>query len=102
MCVLIGVNQLGFGAQILVLPLYAQSFGVTQFDIGLSVAVYGAARFVLGVPTGQVADRFGRRHAFGSRWACVPSGQRLDSDSPVPFLNWWSRDLHRGRGCLGA
>ena len=63
MCVLIGVNQLGFGAQIPVLPLYAQSFGVTQFDIGLSVAVYGAARFVLGVPTGQVADRFGRRHA---------------------------------------
>lgn len=80
MCVLIGVNQLGFGAMIPVLPLYAQSFGVSQFDIGLAVAVYGAARFVVAVPTGQLADWLGRRPALalggvvsavGNLWSAV-------------------------------
>ncbi len=63
MCVLIAVNQLGFGAVIPVLPLYAQSFGVPQVAIGATIAVYGLARFLLAVPTGQVADRLGRRNA---------------------------------------
>ena len=63
MCVLIAVNQLGFGAVIPVLPLYAQSFGVSQAAIGATVAVYGLARMLCSVPTGRVADRFGRRTA---------------------------------------
>lgn len=63
MCVLIAVNQLGFGAVIPVLPLYAKSFGVSQTAIGATVAVYGLARVFLGIPTGQVADLLGRRHA---------------------------------------
>ena len=63
MCVLIAVNQLGFGAVIPVLPLYAQSFGVSQVAIGATIAVYGLARFLLAVPAGQVADRLGRRNA---------------------------------------
>ena len=61
MCVLIAVNQLGFGSIIPVVPLYAQSFGVSQLAIGMTVAVYGLARFVVGIPTGQLADHLGRR-----------------------------------------
>ena len=61
MCVLIAVNQLGFGSIIPVMPLYAQSFGVTQFAIGMTVAVYGLARLLVAIPTGQLADRLGRR-----------------------------------------
>lgn len=63
MCVLIAVNQFGFGAVIPVLPLYAQTFSVSQAAIGATVAVYGLARVLLGVPTGALADRFGRRGA---------------------------------------
>ena len=63
MCALIAVNQLGFGAVIPVLPLYAQSFGVSQAAIGATVAVYGLARVLLSVPTGRVADWLGRRSA---------------------------------------
>ena len=61
MCVLIAVNQLGFGAIIPVMSLYAQSFGVSQFAIGMTVAVYGLARFAVAIPSGQIADRLGRR-----------------------------------------
>lgn len=61
MCVLIAANQLGFGSIIPVVPLYAQSFGVSQFAIGMTVAVYGLARFAVAIPTGQIADRVGRR-----------------------------------------
>ncbi|MCY3819346.1 MAG: MFS transporter [Gammaproteobacteria bacterium] len=80
MCVLIAVNQLGFGAVIPVLPLYAQSFGVPQVAIGATIAAYGLARFLLAVPTGQVADRLGRRNAlaiggalsaFGNLWSAL-------------------------------
>ena len=63
MCVLIAVNQLGFGAVIPVLPLYAQSFDVSQTAIGATVAVYGLARVFLGIPTAQLADHLGRRSA---------------------------------------
>jgi MFS transporter, DHA1 family, multidrug resistance protein len=63
MCVLIGVNQLGFGAIIPVLPLYAASYGVSQTAIGLTVAVYGVARLVTAIPAGRIADWYGRRSA---------------------------------------
>lgn len=61
MCVLIAVNQLGFGGVVPALPLYAKSFGVSASAIGLAVAVYGLARFVVAMPTGQLCDRLGRR-----------------------------------------
>ena len=59
--IVIFVNQLGFGAVIPVVPLYAQSFGVSQTAIGFSIAVYGLARFLVNVPTGQLADGIGRQ-----------------------------------------
>ena len=74
MCLLIAVNQLGFGAVIPVLPLYAQSFGVSQAAIGGTVAVYGLARVLLGVPTGRVADWLGRRTALAIGGAVSAAG----------------------------
>src|SRR5262249_60389887 len=49
MCVLVAVNQLGFGAMVPSLPLYAQSFAVPASAIGLAVAAYGLARFLSAV-----------------------------------------------------
>jgi MFS family permease len=80
MCVLIAVNQLGFGSIIPVLPLYAQSFGVAASAIGMAVAIYGLARFLVALPAGQLADRIGRRptlaaggiiSAVGSFWCAA-------------------------------
>ena len=61
MCVLVAVNQLGFGAMVPSLPLYAQSFGVPASAIGMAVAAYGLARFASAVPAGQLSDWLGRR-----------------------------------------
>ena len=62
MCVLIAVNQFGFGAVIPVLPLYALSFDVSQVAIGATVACYGLSRLVVSIPAGQIADGLGRRN----------------------------------------
>jgi MFS transporter, DHA1 family, multidrug resistance protein len=61
MCVIIAVTQLGFGAIVPVLPLYAKSFGVSVSAIGFTIAIYGLARFVTAIPCGQLADWLGRR-----------------------------------------
>src|SRR5580700_5251092 len=52
MCILVCVNQLGFGAMVPSLPLYARTFGVTASAIGLAVSIYGLARFAANMPAG--------------------------------------------------
>src|SRR4029453_2037158 len=83
MCVLVGVNQLGFGAMVPSLALYAQSFGVPASALGPAVGVYGLARFSPAVPAGQLSDWIGRRptlaigglvSALGNLW-CAAAGQ---------------------------
>ena len=61
LCAVIFLTQLGFGGIVPVVPLYAREFGVSQAAIGLTIAVYGLARFLVSVPTGWLADRLGRR-----------------------------------------
>ena len=56
MCVIIAVTQLGFGAIVPVLPLYAKSFGVSASAIGLTIAIYGLARLVMAIPCGTLSD----------------------------------------------
>jgi len=63
MCVLVAVNQLGFGSVVPVLPLYARQFGVPVAWVGAAIAAYGLARLFSAAPAGQIADRLGRRHA---------------------------------------
>ncbi len=63
MCVLVAINQLGFGGVVPALPLYAQSFGVSVSAIGMAVGIYGLARLVGALPAAYVSDTFGRRVA---------------------------------------
>ena len=79
---LIGTSQLGFGAIVPALPLYASNFGVSAFAVGATIAVFGFARFLFTVPAGQLADKLGRRptlaigavvSALGNAW-CAWAG----------------------------
>ncbi|HZQ99199.1 MAG TPA: MFS transporter [Chloroflexota bacterium] len=74
-CVVIAVNQLGFGIIVPITPIYASTFGVSEAAIGLVVAVYGLGRFLFSVPVGQATDRFGRRRTIfaGTLVTCAGS-----------------------------
>jgi DHA1 family multidrug resistance protein-like MFS transporter len=82
MCVLIAVNQIGFGSIVPVAPLYAASFGVPTSVIGLTIAVYGLARFLFAVPSGRLADRAGRRGSLALGGAITVVGNALCAIAP--------------------
>ena len=82
MCVLITVNQLGFGGIIPALALYARSFGVAQSAIGIAIAIYGLARFLVAMPAGQLADRVGRRPALAIGGLATAAGNLLCAYAP--------------------
>jgi MFS family permease len=82
MCVLIAVNQLGFGAIVPVIALYARSFGVSQSAIGVAIAVYGLARFLVAVPVGKLTDVLGRRAALTLGGLVTAAGNFLCAYAP--------------------
>jgi DHA1 family multidrug resistance protein-like MFS transporter len=96
MCVLIAVNQLGFGGIVPVLALYARSFGVSQSAIGVAIAVYGLARFLVAMPVGRLADALGRRPALAIGGLVTAAGNLLCAYAP-DFLT-----LVAGRFVAGA
>lgn len=84
-CALTCVNQLGFGSIVPVVPLYARSFGVPQSAIGLTIGIYGLARFLINMPAGQLADRIGRRNVLAIGGLIVALGNFLCAIAPGYF-----------------
>jgi DHA1 family multidrug resistance protein-like MFS transporter len=82
MCVLIAVNQLGFGGIVPVLALYARSFGVSQSAIGVAIAIYGLSRFLVAMPAGRLADGLGRRPALAIGGLVTAAGNLLCAYAP--------------------
>lgn len=84
-CALTIVNQLGFGSIVPVVPLYARSFGVPQSAIGLTIAIYGLARFLINLPAGRLADRLGRRPTLALGGLVVIAGNLFCALAPDYF-----------------
>lgn len=84
-CALTVVNQLGFGSIVPVVPLYARSFGVPQSAIGLTIAIYGLARFLLNLPAGRLSDRLGRRPTLAIGSLIVVAGNLACALAPGYF-----------------
>jgi MFS family permease len=82
MCVLIAVHQLGFGAIVPVIALYARSFGVPQSAIGVAIAVYGLARFLVAMPVGKLTDVLGRRAALALGGLVTAAGNLACAAAP--------------------
>ncbi len=82
MCVLISANQLGFGSIVPVIALYAEDFGVSQTAIGLTIAVYGMARFLINLPAGRLADVIGRRRTLALGGLVTVAGTVLCATAP--------------------
>ena len=82
MCVFIAINQLGFGAIVPVIALYARSFDVQQTAIGVAIAVYGLARFLVAVPVGKLTDVLGRRAALALGGLVTAAGNLLCAWAP--------------------
>jgi MFS family permease len=82
MCVLIAVNQLGFGAIVPVIALYARSFDVPQSAIGVAIAIYGLARFLVAMPVGKLTDVLGRRAALALGGLVTAGGNLLCAYAP--------------------
>lgn len=55
------IDILGFGIVIPVLPLYAEHFGATAWQIGWLVGVFSMAQFFLAPVWGKISDRIGRK-----------------------------------------
>jgi multidrug resistance protein len=55
------IDLIGFGMIIPILPLYAQSFAASEWQIGLLLASYSFMQFFASPILGGISDRFGRR-----------------------------------------
>ena len=61
LCVSTTLLTSGQGMIAPILPLYADSLGLSTVTIGLVISAFGLARFMTNVPTAILAQRFGRR-----------------------------------------
>lgn len=55
------INILGFGMIFPLLPLFAETFKATSFEIGLIAASFSIGQFFTGPLWGRLSDRFGRK-----------------------------------------
>src|SRR5258708_18395534 len=55
------IDLIGFGMIIPILPLYGQSFGALEWQIGLLLASYSFMQFLASPVLGGISDRFGRK-----------------------------------------
>ena len=61
LCVAIFFSMVGSGAISPVLPAFAKDFGVGVLLVASTVALFGVARGVMALPSGYMAQRYGRR-----------------------------------------
>lgn len=76
-------HMLMMGSLAPILSLYAKSFGVTEWAIGVVITIFGVGRLAVDIPAGLIAEKFGRRTLLwtGPAIACVASVGAAMTDS---------------------
>lgn len=81
---------IGFGVMIPVLPLFAQSFDVTNLLIGLVVSAFAAMRLVTSPFCRRISDRIGHRRTIGiGMWIVGLSSALCGLAGSYPELLLW-------------
>ncbi len=88
----------GFGVMIPVLPLFAASFGVTNFLIGLVVSAFAGFRLAMSPFVRRVSDRIGHRRTIGIGMWIVGVSSALCGFAGT----YWELLLWRAVGGLGS
>jgi MFS family permease len=88
----------GFGVIVPSIPIYSRSFGVSAAAVGLVISSFAVMRFVSGLFSGKLVNKFGERHVFASGVYMV---------SVTTFLtgiaaNYWQLLFFRTAGGLGS
>lgn len=60
-CAVVFLMATGLGVVTPVLPIYARTYDISTTLVGLLLSVFGIGRILMGIPSGQVADRWGPR-----------------------------------------
>ncbi|MDA1096257.1 MAG: MFS transporter [Chloroflexi bacterium] len=61
LCVATALLTMGQGIAVPIVPLYADTLGVSVAQVGLVITAFGLARFLTNMPAAITSDRFGRR-----------------------------------------
>ncbi len=61
LCITTALMTTGQGISVPMVPLFADTFGITAAKIGLAVSAFGFARFITNIPAAFISDRMGRR-----------------------------------------
>ncbi|MFQ5691880.1 MAG: MFS transporter [Nitrospinota bacterium] len=84
--VLAGVNlfiMMGLGLVSPVLPLYAESFGVSYAAVGFLISVFPMLRLVTNLPGGVLGNRLGERQVGAAGAALVAFGAWVSGSAPT-------------------
>ena len=83
-----------------ILPIYADSLGVSIATVGLVISVFGLARFLTNMPTAVLSERFGRRSVLIGGPLIAAAGNALCGHRGLPGAAAGVQ-VHRGRGICG-
>jgi DHA1 family multidrug resistance protein-like MFS transporter len=88
LCVATALLTMGQGIAVPIVPLYADTLGVSVAQVGLVITAFGLARFLTNMPAAVLSDRFGRRSILVSGAAIAAVGNVMSgfADSLEPLL----------------
>ena len=88
----------GFGVIVPSIPIYSRSFGVSAAAVGLVISSFAVMRFISGLFSGKLVNKFGERHVFASGVYMVSLTTFLTGIA----VNYWQLLFFRTAGGLGS
>ncbi|MGI9198998.1 MAG: MFS transporter [Candidatus Nanopelagicaceae bacterium] len=88
----------GFGVIVPAIPIYSRSFGVSAAAVGFVVSTFAIMRFISGLFSGKLVNRFGERHVFSVGVLMVAISAFLSGIAE----NYWQLLTFRTAGGLGS